>query len=95
MLVEVLSRSTRQNDKGSKLTEYLALPSLQEYMLIEQDFVEIQVLRRRNGWRPESYYLGQNHYAGISGGRALPPFITRSTMAMSGSGWQHSRESFP
>lgn len=59
LLVEVLSRSTRQNDKGSKLTEYLALPSLQEYVLIEQDFVEIQVLRRRNNWRLESYYLGQ------------------------------------
>ena len=59
LLVEVLSRSTRQNDKGSKLTEYLALPSLQEYMLVEQDFVEIQLLRRRNNWRLESYYLGQ------------------------------------
>ena len=59
LLVEVLSRSTRQSDKGSKLTEYLALPSLQEYMLIEQDFVEIQLLRRRNNWRLESYYLGQ------------------------------------
>ncbi len=59
LLVEVLSRSTRQSDKGSKLTEYLALPSLQEYMLIEQDFVEIQLLRRSNNWRLESYYLGQ------------------------------------
>ncbi|EIJ36868.1 Uma2 family endonuclease [Thiothrix nivea] len=60
LLVEMLSHSTRQNDKGSKLTEYLALPSLREYALIEQDFVEIQVLRRRNGWRPENYYLGQS-----------------------------------
>ena len=59
LLVEVLSRSTRHTDKGSKLTEYLALDSLQEYVLIEQDFVEIQVLRRRNNWRMESYYLGQ------------------------------------
>nr|CAA6829351.1 MAG: Unknown protein [uncultured Thiotrichaceae bacterium] len=60
LLVEVLSRSTRQSDKGSKLTEYLALDSLQEYVLIEQDFVEIQVLRWRNNWRLESYYLGQS-----------------------------------
>lgn len=60
LLVEVLSRSTRQNDKGCKLTEYLALDSLQEYVLIEQDFVEIQVLRRRNHWQMESYYLGQS-----------------------------------
>ena len=60
LLIEVLSRSTRQADKGSKLTEYLALDSLQEYVLIEQDFVEVQVLRRRNNWRMESYYLGQS-----------------------------------
>ncbi len=60
LLVEVLSHSTRQSDKGSKLTEYLALDSLQEYVLIEQDFVEVQVLRRKNNWRMESYYLGQS-----------------------------------
>lgn len=58
LIVEVLSRSTRQKDKGIKLTEYLALPSLQEYVLIEQDFVQVEVLRRRSGWRPANHYLG-------------------------------------
>lgn len=59
LIVEVLSKSTRQQDKGSKRMEYLALPSLQEYLLIEQDFVEVELIRRSQGWRPENYYLGQ------------------------------------
>lgn len=38
--------------------EYLQLPSLMEYVLIEQDFVEIEVLRRSQNWQPSYYYLG-------------------------------------
>ncbi len=59
LIIEVLSKSTRQQDKGTKRTEYLSLPSLQEYVLVEQDFVEVEVLRRSQGWRSENYYLGQ------------------------------------
>lgn len=58
LIVEILSKSTRQQDKGIKRTEYLSLPSLQEYVLIEQDFVEVEVLRRAQGWRSENFYLG-------------------------------------
>ncbi|WP_298609975.1 Uma2 family endonuclease [uncultured Thiothrix sp.] len=35
-MVEVLSKATRQSDRQGKRLEYLQLPSLQEYMLIEQ-----------------------------------------------------------
>ncbi len=41
-----------------KRLEYLQLPSLLEYVLIEQDFVEVEVLRRSDGWQPSYYYLG-------------------------------------
>lgn len=58
LIIEVLSKSTRQQDKGHKRTEYLSLPSLQEYLLVEQDFVEVEILRRSQAWRPENYYLG-------------------------------------
>lgn len=58
LIVEILSKSTRQQDKGVKRTEYLSLPSLQEYVLVEQDFVEVEILRRAQGWRSENYYLG-------------------------------------
>lgn len=59
LIVEVLSRSTRRADKTEKRAEYLALPSVQEYVLIEQDVAEIEVQRRRTDWRSEYYYLGQ------------------------------------
>jgi len=59
LIVEVLSLSTRRFDKTEKRAEYLALPSLQEYILIEQDFAEVEVQRLSNQWRSEYYYLGQ------------------------------------
>ena len=59
LVVEVLSASTRRVDKTDKHLEYLALPSLQEYVLIEQDFVEIAVWRRSANWQVSYYYLGQ------------------------------------
>jgi Uma2 family endonuclease len=36
VIVEVLSESTRDYDRGTKLTEYRTIPSLQEIVLIEQ-----------------------------------------------------------
>lgn len=58
ILVEVLSSSTRQKDKTEKKLEYLNIPTLKEYVLIEQDFVDVEVLRRENGWRSDHYFLG-------------------------------------
>jgi hypothetical protein len=34
------------------------MPSLQEYMLIEQDTVEVEVFRRSDSCRPSYYYWG-------------------------------------
>jgi Uma2 family endonuclease len=58
IIVEVLSRSTRKIDATAKLVRYINLPSLQEYVLIEQDFVSVQTLRKSNHWRPEYFFLG-------------------------------------
>ena len=58
IIVEVLSKGTRRNDKSIKMTTYKTLPSLQEYVLIEQDFVDVEVCRRANGWVSEHYFLG-------------------------------------
>jgi len=58
ILVEVLSRSTRKIDEKDKRMEYLNIPSLEEYILIEQDFVDIEVVRRKEGWRSQHYFLG-------------------------------------
>lgn len=60
ILIEVLSKSTKQTDKTIKLDTYTSIPTLQEYLLVEQDFVEIELLRRRTGWKAEHYFLGDS-----------------------------------
>ena len=62
ILVEVLSRSTRKVDEKDKRMEYLNIPSLEEYILIEQDFVDIEVVRRKDGWRSQHYFLDDEFY---------------------------------
>ncbi|BCG64383.1 MAG: hypothetical protein methR_P2156 [Methyloprofundus sp.] len=58
ILVEVLSRSTRKVDEKYKLLEYINIPTLKEYVLIEQDFVDIEVFRKQDNWFPQHYFLG-------------------------------------
>ena len=58
IIVEVLSKSTRRNDETIKRMAYQAIPSLQEFILIEQDFVDVEVCRRSEGWLPSHYFLG-------------------------------------
>jgi Uma2 family endonuclease len=60
IIVEVLSKSTRKTDETIKRINYLNIPSLQEYVLIEQDFVDIEVVSRAEGWRSKHYFLGDN-----------------------------------
>ena len=47
VLIEVLSDSSREIDRSFKLREYLRLPSLRHYLLIEQKHCEVQHFRRR------------------------------------------------
>ncbi|HQV23318.1 MAG: Uma2 family endonuclease [Moraxellaceae bacterium] len=58
LIVEVLSDSTRRIDETEKRLAYIQLESLEEYVLIAQDFVQINVFRKRDGWRPTTYFLG-------------------------------------
>jgi len=58
LIVEVLSQSTRRMDETLKSTAYQAMPFLREYVLIEQDFVDVEVCRRSEGWVSEHYFLG-------------------------------------
>jgi Uma2 family endonuclease len=59
IIVEVLSRSTRRIDEKAKQLEYINIPSLEEYVLIEQDIVDIRVLRKSDDWRTTHYFLGE------------------------------------
>ncbi len=58
IIVEVLSKATRKQDKTIKKLKYFNLPSLQEYLLLEQDYCEIEVFRRSQDWRSVVYTLG-------------------------------------
>ncbi len=58
VIVEVLSAKTRKYDMTAKKMAYLNIPSLQEYLLIEQDKCEVEVFRRKDNWASTYYVLG-------------------------------------
>lgn len=60
LIVEVLSKSTRRMDETTKRIAYTQIDSLLEYVLIEQDFVDIEIIRRSTGWQSERFYLGDS-----------------------------------
>jgi len=54
VIFEVLSESTAKTDRTTKLMEYRSLPSLQRYVLLEQDQVVATVITRVDtGWSIE------------------------------------------
>lgn len=52
VIVEVLSPSTEQEDRGGKWQHYQLIPSLQEYVLVSQSEVRVERYRRlaAGGW---------------------------------------------
>lgn len=52
LIVEVLSKSTEDYDRGTKFAYYRTLPSLSEYVLIAQDKVHVEHFVRQgsDGW---------------------------------------------
>lgn len=67
IIIEVLSKTTRRLDKTVKLAAYKTLTSLQEYVLIEQDHVEVEVFRRSQNWFAEHFFLGDSiHFESIN-----------------------------
>ncbi len=55
LIIEVLSESTERLDRTEKMSNYLTLPSLEEYLLVAEDKPEATLFRRRTGWEPEVY----------------------------------------
>lgn len=59
LIVEVLSTSTQAKDKTKKFDDYKKLPTLLEYAVIEQDFMEVIVYRQSANWsNPSVYHKG-------------------------------------
>ena len=55
LLIEVASDSTRDYDRHEKFEKYRLLPSLQEYVLVEQDKQHLEIFRKRTNWTSETY----------------------------------------
>ena len=58
LIVEVLSPTTERIDRREKLFSYIALSSLQEYVLVAQDRPLIEIHRRSKGWVAEEFASG-------------------------------------
>lgn len=60
LLVEVLSESTAAFDRGQKFAIYRQLPSLREYVLIEQNRISVECFRREENerWVLQAYGSG-------------------------------------
>ncbi|MBK9185067.1 MAG: Uma2 family endonuclease [Moraxellaceae bacterium] len=58
IIVEVLSNSTRRIDEHEKRWAYMQIETLEEYVLIAQDFVQIEVIRKSDDWKAVKYFLG-------------------------------------
>jgi Uma2 family endonuclease len=52
-LIEVLSPSTERLDRREKFLSYQRLPSLQEYVLVDQEQQRVTLFRRETDWKPE------------------------------------------
>jgi Uma2 family endonuclease len=57
LIIEVLSPSTWRTDRGEKAETYRRIPSVEEIVLIAQDWPELTVFRRSDGWQPHTYTL--------------------------------------
>ena len=57
LIIEVVSESTKDFDRGEKFAAYKLLPSFAEYLFVQQEQPEIELFRKRTGWQAEKYGL--------------------------------------
>src|SRR5687767_10087930 len=53
VIIEVLSESTERIDRHEKFSNYTQIETLQEYVLADQDRMEVTIFRRSRDWKPE------------------------------------------
>jgi Uma2 family endonuclease len=57
VIIEVLSKSTKNYDRGEKFKLYRDIPTLKEYILVDSESIHIEVFRinEKNHWELEEY----------------------------------------
>ncbi len=58
LVIEVLSPHTERLDRFEKSLFYRQLDSLEEYLLVAQDYRQLEVLRRAEQWQATKYRQG-------------------------------------
>lgn len=59
LIIEILSPSTERVDRYEKLRAYATLPSLIEYVLVDQSIPAVEVYRRTGKWKRENFALNE------------------------------------
>ena len=59
LIIEVLSPSTERVDRREKFLSYQRIPSLNEYILVDQETMEVTVFERVSDWNPRRLGNGQ------------------------------------
>jgi Uma2 family endonuclease len=60
VLIEVLSESTEEYDRGEKFENYKSIPSLEDYVLVRQSEPGIEVYSRNTGWTRRTATSGES-----------------------------------
>ena len=71
LIIEVLSRTTEDADRGYKFDHYRLLSSLQEYVLVHQERACAEVYRRRADWEKE-IHVADDEITFVSVGVTMP-----------------------
>jgi Uma2 family endonuclease len=71
LVIEVLSRTTEEYNRGDKFATYRGFESLEEYVLVDSRSRRVEVHRRDNGWQPVVYGGGT---VLLDGGSLSVPF---------------------
>jgi Uma2 family endonuclease len=84
VIVEVLSDSTEDYDRGEKFAHYMSIPSLKEYVLVSQNTSRVEVFRRpeRGHWLHAISRTGED--IEIAGRMISVDAINRRAIAPSG-----------
>jgi Uma2 family endonuclease len=60
LIIEVVSPSTAQVDRREKLRAYQQMPSVQEYVIVEQEKISVEIHRRQPDGRWITYFFSRN-----------------------------------
>jgi len=62
LIIEVVSPSTRQTDRREKLRIYQQIPTVQEYVIIEQDRIHLEIHRRQPDGHWITYFYNEGDF---------------------------------